>query len=130
MPKSEVSKRDGKKPALGLIASCPKCEDGLLRKIVTKSGTTFYGCNNYDKGCRFTIPAVIAGKNLNVRSVRELCTEKKTSVVAGFRSKAGRLFNARLRFDDALHVVFDFTGIPRQDDQQGSGHENLSSDRS
>lgn len=84
----------------------------MLRKVVTKTNASFYGCNNYDKGCRFTIPAFIAGKQLNRRSVRELCTHRSTAVLTGFHSKAGRLFEARLRFDDTLHVVFDFSGIP------------------
>ncbi len=42
-----------------------KRTEGALRRIVTKTNTSFYGCNNYDKGCCFTIPAVIAGKRLN-----------------------------------------------------------------
>lgn len=96
-----------------LIAPCPKCEDGMLRRIVTKANTSFYGCNNYDKGCRFTMPAIIAGKRLNARSVRELCKHRSTAILTGFHSKAGRIFDARLRLDDALHIVFDFTGIPR-----------------
>ena len=85
----------------------------MLRKIVTKANTSFYGCNNYDKGCRLTIPAAIAGKQLNRRTVRELCKSQSTAVLTGFHSKAGRLFDARLRFDDALRIVFDFSGIPK-----------------
>lgn len=95
------------------IAPCPKCGDGMLRRIVTKTNTSFYGCNNYDKGCRFTIPAVIAGKRLNARSVRELCKHQSTAILTGFHSKTGRTFDASLRLDDALRIVFDFPDIPR-----------------
>src|SRR5258707_377925 len=109
MPKYEHVKPDHEKAAPGLIAGCPKCEDGLLRRIVARSGGRVFGCNNYDKGCRFTIPAVIAGKELNLRSIREVCSHGSTSLLTGFHSKTGQPFNARLRLDETLRVVMLFS---------------------
>ncbi|MCU1262137.1 MAG: type topoisomerase [Bryobacterales bacterium] len=121
MPKNERTNSAYEKAPPGLIAGCPKCEDGMLRRIATRSGGSFFGCNNYDKGCHFTIPAVIAGKTLNLRSIRELCSHGSTSLLIGFHSKTGQLFNSRLRLDEALRVVFDFAGISRQGNTVLSG---------
>ncbi|GHT03228.1 hypothetical protein FACS189423_03650 [Bacteroidia bacterium] len=39
----------------------------------------------------------------------ELLTKGKTGVINGFKSKAGKVFPAALKFDDEYKVTFDFS---------------------
>lgn len=38
----------------------------------------------------------------------ELLTKGKTAVIKGFKSKAGKPFDAGLKFDENYKIVFDF----------------------
>jgi DNA topoisomerase-3 len=40
--------------------------------------------------------------------ITELLTKGKTAVIKGFKSKAGKTFNAALKFDENFRVGFDF----------------------
>lgn len=42
------------------------------------------------------------------KQVTELVTAKKTGVIKGFKSKAGKPFDASLAFDEQFNVVFVF----------------------
>jgi DNA topoisomerase-3 len=37
-----------------------------------------------------------------------LLTKGKTGAIKGFKSKAGKMFNAALKFDENYRIVFDF----------------------
>ncbi|WP_239059597.1 type IA DNA topoisomerase, partial [Bacteroides sp. 224] len=80
---------------------CPKCGTGriLLYPKVAK-------CDNID--CGLVIFRNKSDKQLTDKQVTELVTAKKTGVIKGFKSKAGKPFDASLAFDDQFNVVFVF----------------------
>lgn len=81
--------------------TCPKCGTGrvLLYPKVAK-------CDNTD--CRLVIFRNKSDKQLTDKQITELVTAKKTGMIKGFRSKAGKPFDASLAFDDQFNVVFVF----------------------
>jgi DNA topoisomerase-3 len=72
---------------------CPSCRAGLLSQ---KPGQAFYGCGRFRDGCTFTLQAVVAKKKLSASQVRELVVHHKTKVIRGFKSNAGKAFDAAL----------------------------------
>ena len=98
----------GFKKSLGI--ACPLCKEGEI--TTTPFG---YGCSRYSKdksGCNFTI-GQICGVSLDEDDVRELLTQGRTGVINGFKSKAGKRFNAALKLstaeDGKVTVGFDFS---------------------
>lgn len=90
---------------------CPIC-DGEL--VTTPFG---YGCTNYkqDKsGCNFNI-GEIAGVTLEEEQVKALLEEGHTETIRGFKSKAGKKFNAALKLekteDGKVNITFDFADV-------------------
>ncbi|RKM61021.1 DNA topoisomerase III [Butyrivibrio sp. CB08] len=84
---------------------CPVCGGEIVK-------TSFgYGCKNYNRedpehSCKFNI-GQIAGKKLNDSQVKELLTMEVTQPISGFKSKAGKPFEAKLALskDDAGKVT-------------------------
>ena len=85
------------------IGVCPVCGMNIRK---TPFG---WGCEGYKKGCKFTISGTIAGKKLTENHVKTLLTKGKTSEIKGFKSKAGKKFNAKLKLDDSNKISFDFS---------------------
>jgi DNA topoisomerase-3 len=54
----------------------------------------------------------MAGKAIGVRAVQSLLKSGRSAVLKGFRSKAGKTFDARLKLDGG-EVRFDFGGQDR-----------------
>ncbi len=81
--------------------SCPKCGTGriLLYPKVAK-------CDDGD--CGLVIFRNKSDKQLSDKQVTELITTKKTGLIKGFKSKAGKSFDASLAFDEQFNVVFVF----------------------
>lgn len=95
---------------------CPLCGGDIVQ---TPFG---YGCANYDKldesSCKFSI-GKMAGKDISESQVRELLTNGKTSTIRGFKSKAGKKFDACITFgrDETGKITglkFDFDNIEPQ----------------
>lgn len=82
--------------------TCPICKDGQM--VDRKK---FYGCSNYKNGCTFTIFKVISGKKLTQKNVKDLLEKQETGKLKGFKSKAGKPFNASLIVKDKK-VTFSF----------------------
>ena len=91
---------------------CPICGGKIVK-------TSFgYGCSNYkaeDEGsCRFSI-GTLSGKKIGIDDVKALLTEGKTNTIRGFKSKAGKKFDAALRLDKTedgkVNIVFDFENV-------------------
>ncbi len=84
---------------------CPKCGKRIIK------GSWGYKCEDNKKGeeggCDFFIGKV-AGVSLSKEDVTKLLTEGKTDTIAGFTSKKGSTFDARLALNDQHQVVFDF----------------------
>ncbi len=72
---------------------CPVCEGQIVKKSFG------YGCANYnaedENSCRFAI-GTLAGKKLTVTHVKELLTDGITGTIRGFKSKAGKKFDAKV----------------------------------
>lgn len=84
------------------IALCPKCKTGHIQ-----DRKTFYGCTNYQNGCRQTFPKKYVEKNLTKTQVKALCEKGKTSVIKGFKSKKGKTFDAHVIYKDgAMQLEF------------------------
>lgn len=83
---------------------CPKCEGSIIKN---KFG---YHCEHYSKdegSCSFYI-GKIAGRMLEKEEFISLLTNKKTDTLAGFTSKKGTLFDAKLVLADDFTVSFNF----------------------
>ncbi len=72
---------------------CPKCKAGVLLR---REGQEFYGCSRFREGCTCAVNAVVAGKTLTEAQIRELVRKGRTKVLKGFKSKAGKTFDAAL----------------------------------
>ncbi len=75
--------------------ACPLCGGEIVH-------TAFgFGCANYDKdnenSCKFSIGKML-GKDISEAQVKELLTNGKTATIRGFKSKAGKKFDARIVF--------------------------------
>ena len=97
-------------PVEGLM--CPVCGGQILK-------TAFgYRCEHFDRenpfGCGISI-GQIAGKKLSHETVVQLLTERKTDTIRGFKSKAGKKFDACLVIKKDEHdketIQFDFENV-------------------
>jgi DNA topoisomerase-3 len=80
---------------------CPKCKTAQVR---------FYpkAAKCADAGCGLIIFRTISEKQLSDGQITDLLIKGKTAVIKGFKSKAGKSFNAALKFDENYRVGFDF----------------------
>ncbi len=108
--RGELRERIGIKKKIGV--KCPHC-DGEI--VTTSFG---YGCSNYkqDKsGCGFNI-GDIAGVHLSEEQVISLLGEGHTELIHGFKSKAGKKFDAILKLEKdengKANIAFDFSEVP------------------
>ena len=89
---------------------CPFCKEKLEDK------GWGYVCQNWQKdgkGCNYSIPKKIAGKIISDKILKELIKTGKTKEkVKGFKSKAGKKFDAFLLYnldgDNKVNIQFDF----------------------
>lgn len=83
----------------GVDIKCPIC-GSPLRKFEWG-----FGCSGYKSGCQFH--GTVAGKKLTKTQIEQLAKNGRTGVIKGFKSKAGKTFNARLKIEDNK-IIFDF----------------------
>lgn len=83
------------------LGVCPLC------KAPVREGPKSFSCSRWKDGCKFTIWKTIAGKAISASTARVLLRDGKTSLLKGFKSKAGKSFEARLKLADGK-VEFDF----------------------
>lgn len=81
---------------------CPLCQASIMN--YPKS----YSCSRWKEGCGFTIWKIIARKKISDSHIKMLIEKKKTSLIKGFKSKAGKPFNAHLVLNSLGKVEFDF----------------------
>ena len=84
------------------LGACPLCHHGVIL-----SGKKGWGCSRWREGCAFTIWKTVAGKKLTEAQAKTLLSGQPTAVLKGFKSKAGKAFDARLKLDNGK-VVFVF----------------------
>lgn len=87
------------------LGPCPVCAAEI--KDFPKS----YSCSRWKEGCLFTIWKVVAKKKLSETAIKQLMKDKKTSLIKGFKSKAGKPFEAYLTMNKEGKVEFEF--LPR-----------------
>jgi DNA topoisomerase-3 len=80
---------------------CPKCKTAHVR---------FYPkvAKCADANCGLVVFRNISEKQLSDGQITELLTKGKSGVIKGFKSKAGKTFDAGLKFDDSYRVTFNF----------------------
>lgn len=83
------------------LGPCPLCKADVVEQ--EKS----YGCSAWRDGCKFVIWKTIAGKKLSQRVVQALIRKGSSELVKGFKSKAGKSFDAKLKLEEGA-VRFDF----------------------
>ncbi len=83
------------------IAKCP-CGKG---HIVEKP--TFYSCTAYKEGCKISFPKKLLEKKLTATNIKHLCEKGQTSKIKGFKSKAGKEFDAAIAYKEGkIEFVF------------------------
>jgi DNA topoisomerase-3 len=82
---------------------CPMCKKGFVR-----FGEKSAGCSYYQAGCKFVIWRTIAEKKLSDSQLKTLIEKGKTGIIKGFKSKAGKPFEAALTYaDNKVNFEFD-----------------------
>jgi DNA topoisomerase-3 len=90
---------------ISFLGPCPVCSAEI--RDFPKS----FSCSRWKEGCTFTIWKVVANKKLSESQVKKLMNEKKTELIKGFKSKAGKPFEAYLIMSKEGKVEFEF--LPR-----------------
>lgn len=87
--------------ASGEQIPCPKCKAGriLFYPKVSK-------CSNVD--CGLTVFRSKGEKTLTDSQITDLVSKGKTSLIKGFKSKEGKVFDAHVTFDKDFRTVYDF----------------------
>lgn len=83
------------------ICNCPKCKNGKIEK-----GCSFFKCNSKD--CDFIVWQTISGKQIPDSNLIKLIKDKRSLLIKGFVSKAGKSFDAFLVLDNQMKTQFDF----------------------
>jgi DNA topoisomerase-3 len=105
--------RTRKRPARHAAATSPRARSGGLGNCPlcgaeVREQQKSFSCNGWKQGCKFVIWKTIAGKKIGVRIAKTLLTRGETSRLKGFKSKAGKSFDARLKLVDGK-VELDFS---------------------
>jgi len=99
IPKNAFPSVEKRETAESVI--CPKCKKLQLRfypKVVK--------CP--DENCGFAVFRSVADKQLTDSQITELVAKGKTGIIKGFKSKAGKSFDAALKIDENLKIIFQF----------------------
>ncbi|MDO9182031.1 MAG: DNA topoisomerase, partial [Bacteriovorax sp.] len=84
------------------LGPCPLCQSEV--RDFPKS----FSCSRWKEGCGFTIWKIVANKKLSEKQVKTLMVSKKTDLIKGFKSKAGKPFEAYLLLNREGKVEFEF----------------------
>ncbi|EJQ36070.1 DNA topoisomerase III [Bacillus cereus BAG5X1-1] len=84
------------------VGKCPKCE----KEIVNRK--TFYGCNGYKEGCKFTLPGEFLGKKISETNAKKLLEGKKTGLVKGMVGGKKKPFDAYLKLSQGGRIELEF----------------------
>jgi DNA topoisomerase-3 len=85
-----------------VLGKCPLCAKDVMEQ--PKS----YGCSGWREGCKFTIWKSIAGKRITLTIAKTLLKKGETARLKGFKSKAGKPFEAKLKIEEGeVWFVFE-----------------------
>ena len=96
---AEVAKKEEGQEALGV---CPTCGGDIV------AGAKTYGCSNWRNGCKFVIWKTMAQRQIPLEVAQQLLSAGTTETLSGFKSKAGKDFEAKLKVING-EVKFDFS---------------------
>jgi DNA topoisomerase-3 len=83
------------------FGACPRCGSEVTEQPRS------YRCIGWQRGCPFVIWKTIAGKHIGARTAQALLREGRSGILKGFRSRAGKPFEARLKIDQGeVHLDF------------------------
>lgn len=87
--------------------ACPKCKKGMIRFFdsVIKCSLN----KKEDSQCNFVIFREMAHKKLTDSVIKQLLNKKKTGIIKGFKSKAGKEFDAYVVLKDDFTAGFEFS---------------------
>lgn len=85
-----------------ILGKCPLCGRDIVE--LPKS----YSCSGYREGCKLTIWKRIAEKKITAKQAQTLLQTGKTAVLKGFKSKAGKNFEAALTLGQDGKISFEF----------------------
>ncbi|MEZ5099696.1 MAG: topoisomerase C-terminal repeat-containing protein [Thermoleophilia bacterium] len=107
----EALDREKLRPERVELGPCPRC--GATTGEVIRENSRAYGCTSWksreEAGCGFVIWKKVAGRTITPELARQLIEEGRTrDVIAGFRSRAGKQFRARLVLGEDGKVEFEF----------------------
>ncbi|HEX2689389.1 MAG TPA: DNA topoisomerase [Kofleriaceae bacterium] len=91
-------------PAAPPIGRCPRCDASVIE------GAREFICTD---ACGFTMQKRVAGRAITAALAGVLLERRKSQILRGFRSKAGKPFAAMLVLDDDGALRFDFAGAGR-----------------
>lgn len=75
------------------IGKCPLCGKDIFETARS------YSCSGYKDGCKFTVWKEISGKKITKEQVCDILKNGRTQKISGFKSSAGKTFNASLVFN-------------------------------
>ena len=84
------------------IGKCTVCKEGDIT-INSKA----YSCSNWKEGCKFVIWRTIAGRAITMTEAKQLIKDGITAKLKGFKSRAGKPFDAILVLEEGK-VSFKF----------------------
>ncbi len=88
-----------------VLGKCPVCGREVVETIKS------YGCTGYRDGCKFAVWKVISGKKISPKQAETLISKGKTNKIKGFKSKAGKSFDAFLVLGEGGKIQFDFASL-------------------
>lgn len=88
------------------LGACPACGTPVRERKAA------YTCDT-GRSCPFFVPRVLAKRAISAKMVRQLLTDGRTDVVKGFKSKAGKDFEAGLAWKEGK-VAFVFADRPER----------------
>lgn len=96
--KGEAKPNSGQDERLG--TPCPNCGKDIVVR------PKLFACT----GCDFKIWSMVAEKKLTTKQVEILLQKGRTGMIKGFKSKAGKNFDAKLKLEKSGKLVFEFEG--------------------
>ena len=96
---ADVAKKETGQESLG---ACPTCGGDIV------VGAKAYGCSNWRNGCKFVIWKTMAQREISQEEAQQLLSSGTTETLSGFKSKAGKDFDAKLKVVGG-EAKFDFS---------------------
>lgn len=106
---SSIDENSGLNFSRSPIGICPKCG----KKVFEYSKS--YSCESGKGGCGFVIWKTVAGKSVSLAQAEKILAKGKSDLIKGFKSKAGKEFNAHLKLNNSTYAIeFEFENYKKK----------------